>query len=586
MTFPGSALAAVLFAAAGTASAAVIERADILVVGGDEAACAAAVQVARMGADVMLVSDCNMLGGQYSAQGVGPIDERVKENGASVDFPRSGIALEIMRAVEAYNLGRYGRKNPGNAWSASRTIEPAAAAAIFERLVGAERIRVLKGYAVKDTLCEGDRVVGVRFSRGLEVRAGLTVDASDWGDVIRLGGVRHFVGTDPRSRFNEPGAPETVGVEEMQEMNPLTWTMTLRQNPSATPIAKPEGYETFFFEPETWEPSGVLPCTYPSDIRCNPYIQRRLVDTVNFRMKDAVETIQLNATCMDYPLCQWPEDVRTALARIAPGLDKVNFIELPSEGKEIVLADAKRRALAYLYFLQNDNPATRDLMRRFQLTDEFGTPDRLPPKPYIREGCRLAAVRMLTANEVRAKDPRRPVWAPCPSDAAFGFQFHIDFHPTRRSYPSATRTKAWRPKHSATRNWDSEANRSFFPYSAFVPESAEGLLGAGKNVGVSSIVQAALRLHPQMVLSGQCAGALAAASVGAGRSPRELVGDADAVRQLQERMVRGVNGHPGVAIWAWQDLHPGDADFIRANLPVVRARPADEGEFSFRKTGR
>ena len=560
---------------------------DLLVVGGDEAACAVAVQAARMGVtNVMLVSDCEMLGGQYSAQGVGPIDERVKVDGRSVDFPRSGIALEIIEAIEEHNLRRYGRACPGNSWSATHTIEPAAAAAIFERLMESEgsRIRVMRGYDVEHVLREGRRIAGVRFSHGLEVRARLTVDASDWGDVIRLGGVRHYVGADPKSRFGEPSAPEPFGTVEAQEMNPLTWTMTLRENPAAKPIAKPDGYETFFFAKGTvWNESGVFACTYPPDIGCTPYTQRRLVDVRHFSLSNAVETIQLNATDMDYPLCEWPEGVAAALEHLGKGLSTNNFVDLPSAGKRIVFEDAKRRSLSYLYFIQNDNPSSVERMRRFELSDEFGTADHLPPKPYIREGVRLAALTVLTENEVRAEDPKRQRWAKCPADAAFGFQFHIDFHPTRRSYPSKTNPKAWRPRHFAGRNWNAEANRSFFPYSGFVPEEVDGLLGAGKNIGVSSIVQAALRLHPQMVLSGQCAGALAATALSMGVQPREVVADARAVRCLQERMVRGVGGKPGVAIWAWQDLSPADPEFYRANSPVVRKAPADETCFFDRK---
>ena len=558
---------------------------DLLVVGGDEAACAAAVQAARMGvADVTLVSDCEMLGGQYCAQGVGPVDERVVVEGKNVDFPRSGIALEIIEAIEAHNLARYGRACPGNSWSASHTIEPAAAAEIFERLVGAERghLRVIRGHEPVEVVMEGGRVAGVKFSRGLEVRAKLTIDASDWGDVIRLSGAKHYCGADPRSRFGEPMAPEVVGEVEAQEMNPITWTMTLRENPSAKPIAKPQGYERHWFkQEEIWNETGIFECPYQFNIRCMPYAQRRLVDTRHFALKDAVETIQLNATCMDYPLCQWPAHVAAALRRLGDGMEKKNFAELPPEGRRIVLEDAKLRSLAYLYFLQNDNPKTVERMRRFELVDEYGTADRLPPKPYIREGLRLAAVKMLAERDVKAKEKGRPKWAKCPPDAAFGFQFHIDFHPTRREYPDASRPDAWSPRHNAGRDWFSETDRAFFPYSGFVPCEVEGLLGAGKNIGVSSIVQAALRLHPQMVLSGQCSGALAATALRAGRTPRQIVSDGAAVVELQETMVRGVGGKPGVAIWAWQDLSPRDADFFAANIPVVRPQPPSDGSFRY-----
>lgn len=562
-------------------------QADLLVVGDNEAACAAAVQAVRSGvSNVVLVSDCAMLGGQYSAQGVGPVDERVEVDGESLDFPRSGMALEIIRAMGNYNLSRYGRAWPGNCWSATRTIEPRPAAEIFERLVreAGAALRVFRVYRPVETLKDGERVVGVKFDRGLEVRAALTIDASDWGDVIRLGGVKHYLGVDPKSRFGEANAPEVVGAVERQEMNSITWTMTLVEKPDAKPIAKPEGYDAAnYWASDVWRDDGIYATAYPKDVKAVPYTQRRLVDSRHFRLKDvAGDKIQLNATVMDYPLCQWPKEIAEKLEKVQKGASELNFAELPHEAKQVVYEDAKRRSLGYLYFLQNDNPKTVERMRKFELSDEFGTVDRLPPKPYVREGLRLAAVKTLTANEVAAKEGEKPVWAACPADAAFGFQFHLDFHPTRRQFIGTEGTSsAWVPRHAGVRNWSAASNRAFFPYSAFIPETTEGLLGAGKNVGVSSLVQSALRLHPQMVLSGQCAGALAAMALAQGKSPREVVSDKRLIRLLQEMTVRPADGHPGVAIWAWHGLEPDDPAFYDANIPVVRPYPENPSEFTW-----
>ena len=59
--------------------------------------------------------------------------------------------------------------------------------------------------------------------------------------------------------------------------------------------------------------------------------------------------------------------------------------------------------------------------RKLALTDEFGTPDRLPPKPYIREGLRLEALTMLREQDLRTPHPE-PKWAKLmPADGVFGF---------------------------------------------------------------------------------------------------------------------------------------------------------------------
>ena len=571
----------VCLAVAGLAGGACAEaelEVDLLVVGGNEAAVAAAVQASRLGVGrVALVNDIDRFGGQFSNEGVGPVDERILLNGRSVNFPRSGMALEVIRAIRVWNLRKYGMETPGNCWSATDTIEPAAAAEIFEGLLAPEvasgRLKVYRNFVPECVRQSDGRVAGVRFAsadgKTLGVRARLTVDATDWGDVIRLGGVAHYAGVDPKGRFGEPSGPEAVGFAERQEMNPVTWTMTLRETDRDEPISRPAGYEPASYSRQAvWRDSGIYRETYQKDNPPTPYSQRRLVDRHHFNLPPGTETIQLNTTEQDYPLRDLPPRVVAALERLEPGLSRKNIVDMTPAQRQVVLEDAKLHSLGYLYYLQNDHPMadTRSRMRRFRLTDEFGTPDRLPPKPYIREGLRLAAMYVLREQDVRAEG-NQPGWSPFrPDDAAFSFQFHIDFHPTRRYFDVPGRPDAWHARHYGERSWNSMSHRSFFPLRALVPQSVDGLLGAGKNVGVSSIVQAAFRLHGQMLLCGQAAGTLAAQALAEGREPRAVVSDAASVRAVRRMLVKGAAGHPGVAIVAWQDLTPDDPRFEAANL--------------------
>src|SRR5579862_7729178 len=73
---------------------------DLLVVGGNESAVAAAVQAARLGVRrVVLVNDIDWLGGQFSAEGVGAVDEWTTVAGKRTEFPRSGMFLEVVQAI-------------------------------------------------------------------------------------------------------------------------------------------------------------------------------------------------------------------------------------------------------------------------------------------------------------------------------------------------------------------------------------------------------------------------------------------------------------------------------------------------------
>jgi hypothetical protein len=204
-----------------------------------------------------------------------------------------------------------------------------------------------------------------------------------------------------------------------------------------------------------------------------------------------------------------------------------------------------------------------------ELTSEFGTPDRLPPKPYIREGLRLEALYMLREQDLRAKT-RQPEWARAlPTDGIFAFQFNIDFHPTRRGFVGGTRNGAWRNIHTPSRGWHTDTDRSSFPLRGLVPVETDGLIGAGKNIGVSSVVQSAVRLHGQMIHTGQAAGTLAWLCLRDQMQPRAVAGDLARVRELQLRLCRGAGG-PGVLLFPWQDLQPEDLYFEAANLLAVR----------------
>ena len=67
---------------------------DLLIVGGTESGCAAAIQAARMGVkSITLVNDIEWLGGQFSAEALVAIDENrgPQGYGHGVPFPRASL---------------------------------------------------------------------------------------------------------------------------------------------------------------------------------------------------------------------------------------------------------------------------------------------------------------------------------------------------------------------------------------------------------------------------------------------------------------------------------------------------------------
>lgn len=567
---------------------------DLLVVGGNESAVAAAVQASRLGVkSVVLVSDVALLGGQFSAEGVGNVDEWTTVNGKRTEFPRSGMFLEIARAIEATNTKLYGKPQPGNSFCARLTIEPKEAARIFEDFVApqvaAGRLRIERGWEPVAAQLDGERLAAVTFAKDaerLEVRATLTIDASDWGDVIQLSGAKWSAGPDTKARFGEPSAPAVVDETNRREMNPLTYCVVLRGTEAAAPEpVAPQGFDArrYFgssketrkeFDAVGW-PKGVLfmgvpifadtaHAAGPYSNPVNIYTHRRLVDAAHLKLPHAKEALFMNWPVQDYPLDQWPKNVADALDATEAGASQKNIVALKPAQRRIVFADAKQHALGLFYHLQTRDPHFKALV----LTDEFGTPDRLPPKPYVREGLRLEALAMLREQDLRTAQPE-PRWAKLmPVDAVFGFQFNIDFHPTRRQFLGGDPGAVWATIHTATRNWSTHTDRGMFPLRGLIPIERDGLLGAGKNIGVSSVVQSALRLHGQMMLCGQASATAGWMCLRDGIQPRALAADAARVAELQRTLVKGRDA-PGILLWPYHDLSPDQAAFEAVNMLSV-----------------
>lgn len=568
---------------------------DLLIIGGNEAACAAAVQASRLGVErIVMVNDIEWLGGQFSAEGVGVVDEWTMVNGKRARFPRSGLFAEVARAIEAVSERKHGRKEPANSFCGWLTIEPAEAARIFEELLAREKVRIERGWEPREVKRDGKRVAGVVFARGserLEVTARMTIDASDWGDVIRLSGAAWSAGPDAKSRFGEPSAPEVIDESNRREMNPITYCVTLRGREGEGIIAAPEGFEARNHLGATKEtasefaalgwPKGTLQMRLPAfadtmhpggpySPPVNVYTHRRLVDALHFGLPFASEKTFLNWPTQDYPLDVWPRRVADELDAMEPGASKKNIVALTPAQRRVVFADAKRHTLGLLHHLQKISPE----FRRLELTDEYGTADRLPPKVYVREGLRLEALAMLREQDIRTPH-EEPKWAKLmPEDGVFGFQFNIDFHPTRRVFLKDD-AGPWATIHTATRNWSTHTDRTMFPLRGLVPVEMDGLLGSSKNIGVSSVVQSALRLHGQMMLCGQASATVAWLALREKIEPREISSDAKRVREVQRALVKS-----GVLLWPFHDVPPDAPYFEAVNmLAVLGVWPRTEGIF-------
>ncbi|QDU38337.1 FAD dependent oxidoreductase [Maioricimonas rarisocia] len=602
---------------------------DLLVVGGNESAVAAAVQAARLGVrSIALVNDIDWFGGQFTAEGLGAVDEWTIYEGRREPFPRTGMFLEIMDAIEADMQRKYGLKRPGNSWTAWTTCEPRDTETLFRKLIApyleeqGGPIRLFSHYEPEGVIGDAANLKGVVFSgrdgtsserKRLRVDAALTIDASDWGDVIRLSGAEYMAGPDLKHQFNEPSAPESFDDVGRNEMNPITGCMVLRETDTETVIDPPEHYDprTYYgavletkdeFAGVDW-PRGVMKphssVWVDSDVPSGPYgagrsvyTHRRLVDRRHNNLPEGTECLLVNWPLQDYPLYNFPQHVVDALEATEEGASQKNIVEMTPDQRRIVFDDSREHALGLLHFLQtvvaDRQPDEAVTFRSMRPTDEFGTPNGMPLKPYIREGLRLSALYVLREQDVRDRDGIQSWASAMPTDAVFGYQFNIDFHPTKRIFLGEDNSGPWAHIHTKYRHWGTHTDRAGFPLRSLVPREHQGLIGAGKNLGYSSIVSSAVRLHGHGMLVGQAAATVAAVAIENDTTPRELARTPHLVREVQQRLVSPPVDPwtqaqpPGVLLWPYHDVPPDAPWFAAANhLAIAGILPGVSGRQDF-----
>jgi hypothetical protein len=589
---------------------------DILIVGGTESGWAAAIQAARMGVkSTTIVHDGEWLGGQYTEQGLACVDES-KGNGLvgwgpdwhpmKRAFHRFGLFKELMDRIEEFNTKQYGSPMPGRPMHGPTTFRPAEAEAIFREMIQpyltSGQVRLHLNHIPVNALKSADesRVAGMAFRAKtgdlLEVTAALTIDASDWGDAAQLSGAEFEVGPDPRSRYGEPSAQEDVSVNPPNEMNPITWTLIVEQSKAHTPIPLPPHYDerrywgsTKFGKAEArklvWERKVQTANNTPWPTKGTESTRQGTIASMRRIVEGTTSTDGITSSLIcyangqDYPLERLPRHVCEALEATERGASLKNLVLMTREQRQIVFDDCKAHSLGLLHHLQTTvhdrAPDQANSLRGYHLSAEFGTPDHLPMKPYIRESLRLKALYMMReqdgltdgAKVATAKEAFAKVMYP---DGVFAWQFHYDFHDTGRAYlKSEGDTGPWTHYEKPGRGVHNLSDRSVFPLRSLIPVTMKGLIGAQGSVGFSSIVSSAVRLHDHRIHIGQAAAALSAVCLKHQTQPRNIAWDRSRVEEVQAALCGGTGGTP-LLLWPYRDLPANHPAFVAINRLAAR----------------
>ncbi len=195
---------------------------DVIVYGGNSSAVVAAVQVAKMGKEVILVSPDKHLGGLTSS-GLGWTDTGNKAviGGLARDFyHRLYLHYQDEDAWRWQEKSAYGNQGQGNVAidGENRTMwifEPHAAELVFEELVSEYKIPVHReAYLDREhglVMKEG-AIQSIQTLDGTIYLANQFIDATYEGDLMAASGVTYTVGREAISQYNEAWNGVQTGV--------------------------------------------------------------------------------------------------------------------------------------------------------------------------------------------------------------------------------------------------------------------------------------------------------------------------------------------------------------------------------------
>ncbi len=500
------------------------ERFDVLVAGGGAAGVCAGIAAARTGARTVILEESPWLGGQLTSAGVSATD------GNPPPF-ETGLFREFAERVRAHYGGPAAT---ATGWVSRLAFEPAVGAGILRSMTAAEPTLTLRfGERVERVLRDGRRVLGVVAApvRGdgpaLEYRAAVTIDATEYGDVIVKGGVPYRIGRESRGETGEPGAPAKADLM----LQDFTWCAILKEYPAGAhrPVPAPPGYEAADF-------ACAVGCVDPGRHTHRIYDWNRFI---------TYRRLPRGKFILNWGLCgnDWHADTAIPL--------------LETAAREGVFRAAKDLTLGLVHWIQTGlgHPELG------LADDEFDTEDYLPWLPYVRESVRLRGVVTLGERDILDPlgDPERPLWR---DSVAVGEYMLIDHHHRARipdEDPSVVDETFPRPPPYG------------IPYGALVPESVDGLLATEKNISVTHVANGVTRLHPPCMLAGQAAGVAAAIAAAKGIEPRRVpVRDIQAVLLENRSMLFPFRDVP--------DDHPAFGAIQRLALAEVFRGYADPRE--------
>lgn len=475
--------------------------ADVLVVGGGTGGTAAAIQAARRGAKTILVSEFPWLGGMLTSAGVSAPD------GNELEAFQTGLWGAFLRELQHRQQGGL-----DNSWVSFFSYDPRIGAQIFADWVQQlPNLLWITGQVPLEVLRQGNCVTGVRFA-DFTVKAKVTLDATELGDLLALAQVPLRWGWELQSEWREPSAPAKLdNITQRYPVQAPTWVVIMQDFGEAIapeiPAAPNEDPSQFA---GAWDDYGAE-------------------KFLNYgRLPGGLFMI-------NWPICG--NDYGKGLGRL---------IETEKSRREF-LQECRWHSQNFARFIQNQ------LGRRYGLA-----PGIFPVSlgggafglhPYYRESRRL--VGLTTVREQDILPMAGGIVASLNEDAIAIGNYPNDHHYPGVEFQVSPKSILWGGRRTGT--------PFTIPYRCLIPTETDGLLVCEKNISVSHIANGATRLQPVVMGIGQAAGMAAAICIELNLSPRNLP-----VRVLQEALLK--DKYAPAAIIPLLNMLPNFPDWLHWQL--------------------
>lgn len=484
---------------------------DVIVYGGTPAAVMAAISASQAGANVLLMSPDEHIGGMTSS-GLGWTDIG---NPAII----GGLARQFYHHVFLYYLNDSTWKNSDRRDYESRlygiyrvkdslmwTFEPHVAASVFNQMLRKNKVPVVTGVKLNKkqqlTLNHG-KIGAIRSVQGDMYQAAVYIDATYEGDLMAIAGISFTVGREANTQYGET-------------INGIESALSVKNN-------LPRGVDPYKVKGERH--SGILPGVnsdtggqdgqldnklqaycYRICLTNDPLNRIRVPKPRGYKVTDfelAIRATELGEQRL-WKLSELPNRKIDAnndcgVSMDAIGLNK-GYVEAGYKQREKIARQHRYWTLGLIWTIQNNGRVPETVRHKFGAwglpKDEFKDNGHFPYALYVREARRMISDYVMTEKDVLSGDAKNAI--------AMG-AYTMDSHNTQRYITS---------KGDVQNEGDVQipVNRPYpIAYGTIIPKRAQcqNLL-VPVCLSASHIAYGSIRMEPVFMILGQSAGIAAA----------------------------------------------------------------------------